>query len=272
LARTSECAARVALSLPPVGARLSLHDIWGFYQNVYAEAAEGLYDAGDHARVFDYFCGFGNMAANPNYYRRHFCAPLQRATASIFRDGGHPRVLDLCCGVGTQSILFALLGAQVVAVDVDADELATMRKRIGYYEQRSGRTLDIVVRQADLRQAGLADFGAFDSVYSHFGIDQLRTAEEIFSEASRSLRPTGTVLLKAMNPQCIWYGRNRPPVDPRGSYLDAARRHGFEPEIACGTGLPRPFWRSVAVGQGLSQALGKVAAFNGAMEYAFRRS
>ncbi|HEY6328540.1 MAG TPA: class I SAM-dependent methyltransferase [Blastocatellia bacterium] len=61
-----------------------------------------------------------------------------------------PYVLDAGCAFGSESFLFASLGARVLAVDVDPGHIAIAVKRQRYYEDHFGRTLDINFEVADL--------------------------------------------------------------------------------------------------------------------------
>lgn len=45
------------------------------------------------------------------------------------------RILDAGCGCGTESILFSILGAEVVGVDLKTDRIRIAKQRIKYYNQ-----------------------------------------------------------------------------------------------------------------------------------------
>lgn len=61
-----------------------------------------------------------------------------------------PFVLDAGCGYGSESFLFASLGARVVAVDADPEKIRIAQLRQPYFEQQLQRPLDITFRVADL--------------------------------------------------------------------------------------------------------------------------
>jgi len=263
---------RPELFLPSGQVPPSVDDIWRFYRNAYLEPdLFGLQEA-DVARLFDYYCGYGNLDRNPAYFRHQFCVPMRRAIEAAFAPTARPRLLDLCCGVGTPSLLFALLGATVTAVDFDLGQLATLKRRIAGYAEAIGRGLHIDLRQTDLKSTPFADFGRFDVIYSHFGVDQLDNADGILRRAADALRPGGRLILKAMNPQGLWSlaPGSRPPVDPCGAFLQAARAHGFQVVRAGGTGLPRAVWNVPRLAAAVSARLAQTMSLNTAIEYIFQ--
>jgi SAM-dependent methyltransferase len=65
-------------------------------------------------------------------------------------DSRDPIIFDAGCGYGSDSFLFAGLGAKVEAVDVSVEQVAIAQKRKRYYEEILGRSLDVTFRVADL--------------------------------------------------------------------------------------------------------------------------
>lgn len=61
-----------------------------------------------------------------------------------------PVVFDAGCGYGSESFLFAALGAKVLAVDTEAEKIAIARARKPYFERHFDRSLDIEFEVADL--------------------------------------------------------------------------------------------------------------------------
>lgn len=75
-------------------------------------------------------------------------APAVRA----IREGDNPIVFDAGCGYGSESFLFAALGAKVLAVDRSTEQIAIARKRQQYYENLFARPLAITFVNADLNR------------------------------------------------------------------------------------------------------------------------
>jgi len=61
-----------------------------------------------------------------------------------------PVVFDAGCGYGSESYLFASLGAQVIAVDRSENQIEIARKRMKYFEERLEKELRITFLVADL--------------------------------------------------------------------------------------------------------------------------
>jgi SAM-dependent methyltransferase len=235
--------------LPKPGSDLSVDDVRRFYRLIYRERDEADLTSAEQAKLFHPTRGFGNMAERPAYYLQAFVKPFHRALVDIFTRFPRPRILDLCCGTGTQSLMFAALGAEVVAVDDDPLQLATLAKRQIFHERLAGRGLAISRRQADATAADLSAFGAFDAVYSHGGIGQVLPAALVFERLGPLINPGGLLLLKNGNPACWWLrARGVAALDsPRAAYLAAAAAHGFAVVRARGTTVfPRPLWPTIA--------------------------
>jgi SAM-dependent methyltransferase len=82
------------------------------------------------------------------------------------------RVLDLACGEGRHSLLAAMLGAKVVAVDRDETRLATAR------ELAAERGLGVEWRVVDL-EGPWPELGAFDAVLVFNYLDRARMPEVV---------------------------------------------------------------------------------------------
>ena len=54
-----------------------------------------------------------------------------------------PRVLDCGCGLGSESIACAILGAEVVGIDLDIERINVAKKRLDYYEDKLGSNLKV---------------------------------------------------------------------------------------------------------------------------------
>jgi SAM-dependent methyltransferase len=95
------------------------------------------------------------------------------------------RVLDLACGTGRHAIAAAQLGADVVAVDRDADVLASARE----FAAQSGVRVDW--QQADLEDPW-PDWGQFDAVLVFNYLDRPR-----FSRARDAVRQGGLLIVES---------------------------------------------------------------------------
>ena len=79
-------------------------------------------------------------------------ASRRRHAVAAIRDTEMPVVLDAGCGFGSESFLFAMLGARVIALDVSAEQIAIAEKRKPYYEACLEKPLAIDFVVADLNR------------------------------------------------------------------------------------------------------------------------
>jgi SAM-dependent methyltransferase len=81
-----------------------------------------------------------------------YCKRRAPAVQAILKQQS-PLVLDAGCGYGSESFLFAAVGARVLAVDISSAQIAIARKRKLYFEKIIfGQELDIIFEVADLNR------------------------------------------------------------------------------------------------------------------------
>jgi SAM-dependent methyltransferase len=258
--------ARRALSaelfVPPsgIGATIPLDDVGRFTDNVLVEAEIAGYPAPLREALLDHKQGCGVARTDPAYWRRAYAEPLARAVHRVFADRpNNPTVLDIGAGTGTQSLLCAVLGARVTAVDLDATQLDTLRARISLYEQIVGAPLSIDVVAGDA--CDLEMIGPFDALYSHAAWSALLRPDDLFSTAARLQRAGGVLILKATNPRSVWarLARASVPDAPADAFRAAAQRHGYDVvDIRGTTSLPRAAWRRPMVAGAVDAPLGRI--------------
>lgn len=104
------------------------------------------------------------------------------------------RVLDLGCGAGRHTFEAARRGASVVAVDTDADELATVDGWLDAMRAEGELAADAPAHtvQADARHLPFDDDG-FDVVVAAEILEHLRDDRAAMHEIARVVRPGGRV-------------------------------------------------------------------------------
>ena len=123
-----------------------------FYAILRAEVVSGnpYLDKDEQARLRGHYPFIMDFKRYPSelvsaiYGSRRIC-PVQ----SIL-DSSNPLVFDAGCGYGSDSFLFAALGAKVLAVDVSTEKTEIAQKRKHYYEKMLGKSLDVRFGAADL--------------------------------------------------------------------------------------------------------------------------
>ena len=91
---------------------------------------------------------------NPGRYSPELAAAIyvsrrSYAVESILSDRV-PVIFDVGCGYGSESFMFASLGARVLSVDRSFRQIDIALKRKRYFEEKFGKALDITFRTGDL--------------------------------------------------------------------------------------------------------------------------
>ena len=104
------------------------------------------------------------------------------------------RVLDMGCGAGRHAFEMYRRGADVIALDQDADELATVSEWFAAMREEGGlpEGAEADVKQGDALDLPFAD-GEFDRVVASEVLEHIPDDERAISELVRVLRPGGTI-------------------------------------------------------------------------------
>ena len=145
-----------------------------------------------------------------HYYREHCLnsksscyvsyslAALLAPMVKLIGDRSKPvRVLDAGCGLGTESILFALLGANVVGIDIARERIVIAQKRLAYYEDIFGRMLPVSFRLQNILT--FSDDEKFDIVWNSQSISHIHPAEMYFRLVYNSLKNGGHFVIYESN-------------------------------------------------------------------------
>jgi SAM-dependent methyltransferase len=139
------------------------------------------------------------VAAGALFTRPWLDLDSQSARAKLEFDGlvqdvSGKRVLCLAAGGGQQSAAFALLGAQVVVLDISDGQLEKDREAARHYAY----TLETV--QGDMRDLSAFEDDSFDLVWHPYSLNFVPRCCEVFQGVSRVLRPGGLYHFMAANP------------------------------------------------------------------------
>jgi SAM-dependent methyltransferase len=164
-------------------------------------------------------------------------APIHdRVVAALTLEPGS-RVLDVACGTGGVALRAARLGAEVVGIDISADQLTKARRAA------EAEGLQITCDEGDCQQLPYAD-AQFDAVASAFGAIFAPDHERTASELARVCRRGGRMALTAW-PKDAWSevharaGRAWPEGDDarewsKEEHVRALLGDAFELEFASG--------------------------------------
>jgi SAM-dependent methyltransferase len=122
-----------------------------------------------------------------------YCADFEYpAMTELLPDVAGKRVLDAGCGHGRYAEWLAERGADVLAVDENAEMLDHARRRLG---ERAA------IRRGDITEPiEYADDDEFDGVVSGLALHYVEDWRPAFEEFARVLRPGGFLVFSAQNP------------------------------------------------------------------------
>lgn len=103
-------------------------------------------------------------------------------------------VLCLASGGGQQSAAFALLGAKVTVFDLSQDQLRQDQEAAAHY------SVDIRIRQGDMRDLSCFEKAAFDIVYHAYSLEFVPDARTVFQQVARVIRTGGLYHFNCANP------------------------------------------------------------------------
>ena len=145
-------------------------------------------------------------------------------------------VLDAGCGYGSESFLFASLGAKVFAVDFSEKQVEIAKKRQVYYEKRFGKKLNIHFAVSDLNKYvpsnDQIDLTWFASVFA-----AIEDQERLLTVIYENTKPEGQIMITDMNlANPLFFSKEllrrerakkrSPEFARRGNFLRMLFRHG----------------------------------------------
>lgn len=119
------------------------------------------------------------------------------------------RLVEAGCGTGKNTVHYAALAAQVLALDFSGGMLAIARERIS-----AGH---VQFQQADLQQPWPCAPGSADRVAFHLVLEHIADLGQVLGHAATARRPGGQVVICELHPARQYRGS-------QAHYLDAAGR------------------------------------------------
>ena len=170
--------------IPYGGVTISEAAVWKWYLNVAKELSFSFLSKDDKSYFSDYYCEAGLLRTwRQPFFRHHFVRSFTKALHFIFQTPFPPRILDLGCGTGTQSLMFALLGADVVGIDIDTNALSILDKRKAFYEDMTGgKKLSLKIYTANSLDFDYEHIAPLNAVYSMFAFNMMKPASELLKK------------------------------------------------------------------------------------------
>ncbi len=196
---------------------------WKWYLNVPEELALSFLSTEDKAYFAAYYREAGLLRAwRRPFFRHHYSRTFTQAVRFLLNANPRPRIVDLGCGTGTQSLLLALLGASVVALDVDGKALAILEKRKHFYEEILGRKLKLGTYLANALEFNYKQVAPIDGIYSMFAFNLMQPSELLLDVLARNMAGRARLAILDGNRASLWTKifrwRHRPvwsPLDMR---------------------------------------------------------
>ena len=131
----------------------------------------------------------------------------RRATAvQIILEDENPVVFDAGCGYGSESFLFASMGARVLAVDISEKQIQIAKKRQRYFEEVLGRPLDVAFAVADLDEYD-PEMRNCSVTWLASVLAAVKDQEKLLQRVFEKTREGGEVIITDMNllnPLFLW--------------------------------------------------------------------
>src|SRR5690606_26978227 len=168
-------------------------DVWRWYLNVEMEMRSLDLEEAEFASIRTYYEEAGLFRRmRRRFFRRHYARTVAESAAFLMARKASPIILDLGCGVGTQALFFALLGARVIALDMDTVGLRVLKRRRDFWEQVSGRSLSIQCHIANSLEFDYSTEGPIDGIFSLFAFNMMQPSgvllDRILAGAAAGLR------------------------------------------------------------------------------------
>jgi SAM-dependent methyltransferase len=115
-------------------------------------------------------------------------------------------ILDAGCGYGSDSLLFAAVGAKVMAVDLSADKIEIAQKRKRYYERTLDSPLDVTFRTADLNDY-TPDSANISMTWLSSVLAIIKNQDAFLARIYKATRAGGRIMVvdyNLWNPHFLW--------------------------------------------------------------------
>ena len=144
------------------------------------------------------------------FFKHHYASAVASAANFLVaeRPKGRTRILDLGCGYGTQALLFAALGAKVIALDGDRTALDVARQRKAMYESAIGRHFEITFVEANALTFDYRQLEPIDGVHSMFAFNMMQPSSVVWTALCAALGPEARVAILDGN-RDSWIGHLR---------------------------------------------------------------
>jgi len=184
--------------------RITEPQMWRWFNNITMEVEEENFAKSEKEKILKYYEDAGLLKSwRRFFFRHHFSFNLTEAVNYLFSHLHNPKILDLGCGIGTQSILYAILGAEVISMDLDRSALTLLRKRQQLYQQACERGLNITIYEANALEFDYSIISSLDGIFSMFALNMMQPSTKLLERIVPALRIGGRLVIFDGN-CCNW--------------------------------------------------------------------
>jgi SAM-dependent methyltransferase len=170
------------------------NDMIAYLQNIEIETQSQLFTQKEIEKIAAaLFSEYFDNNARP-FFLHHFIPQWVESVNYLFRDQKNPRIIELGCGTGTSSILFSLLGANVIGVELDRNCVDLCLKRKKFYQSIVG-PLDLSFVNANTCSFPYKEYGPFDGVYSLFAFNMMQPTDILLKRILKQLTVKGKLFI-----------------------------------------------------------------------------
>ncbi len=201
--------------IPKISKNINRENIFHYLQNLEIEIDEGLFSQKELLLLQDALYGKYLDSKRRPFFMYHFLPLWEQAIKALFKDTDKPKVIELGCGTGTSSLLFALLGAEVIGIELDADLVGICNKRKRFYQKNKG-LLNIEFYQANTLEFPFQNHAPVDAFFSLFAFNLMKPPHILLERMIPTLKKGGKILIIDGNSASLYSrilpSRKRPGV------------------------------------------------------------
>jgi len=190
-------------------------DAFNYLQNIEIEINNGIFSKKELLLLENALYGKFLDKSRRSFFLYHHLPLWVDSIRTLFKYNAHPKIIELGCGTGTSSLLFAMLGAQSIGIELDANLIGICNKRKRFYE-RQLENLNVEFYQANTFDFHFEDHAPVDAYFSHFAFNLMKPADTLIALLTSSLRVGGKIVIIDGNQSNIYAhlipSRRRPGV------------------------------------------------------------
>lgn len=149
-------------------------------------------------QLYKYYSNFLNK--NSERQLHYFAQRIKNAIQMIVKSRTRLSILDCGCGFGTEALMFAVLGAKVLGVDLNSERLDVARKRVKYYEEHFLTNLEVTFKLCNIFRYKSEWENSFDIIYAKEFISHAYSVSKFIEFARAYLKNGGYLIVNDTNP------------------------------------------------------------------------